>query len=81
MLFADEPAGALNSSMTDDVMDAISFFHDDGTTITMVTHHTVVALAQIVSFACGMGISSTRSVFPLSTNRRLGQKRRAAELA
>lgn len=43
VLFADEPTGALNSSMTDDVMDAISSVHDDGTTIIMVTHDPVVA--------------------------------------
>ncbi|RCS84257.1 ABC transporter ATP-binding protein [Brevibacterium aurantiacum] len=43
VLFADEPTGALNSSMTEDVMDAISSVHDDGTTIIMVTHDPVVA--------------------------------------
>lgn len=43
VLFADEPTGALNSSMTEDVMDAISSVHTDGTTIIMVSHDPVVA--------------------------------------
>ena len=43
VLFVDEPTGALNSSMTEDVMDAISSVHEDGTTIIMVTHDPVVA--------------------------------------
>lgn len=38
ILFADEPTGALNSSMTVEVMDAISQVHVDGATIVMVTH-------------------------------------------
>ena len=43
VLFADEPTGALNSSMTEDVMDAVSSVHTDGTTIIMVSHDPVVA--------------------------------------
>lgn len=38
VLFADEPTGALNSSMTLEVMDALTDVHCDGTTIMMVTH-------------------------------------------
>ncbi len=38
VLFADEPTGALNSSMSTEVMDALSNVHSDGTTIVMVTH-------------------------------------------
>ncbi|MDO5093107.1 MAG: ABC transporter ATP-binding protein [Propionibacteriaceae bacterium] len=38
IVFADEPTGALNSSMTAEVMDALSGVHDDGRTIVMVTH-------------------------------------------
>ena len=38
ILFADEPTGSLNSSMTLEVMDALSGVHRDGTTIVMVTH-------------------------------------------
>ncbi len=38
VLFADEPTGALNSSMTIDVMDALTDVHRDGTTLVMVTH-------------------------------------------
>lgn len=43
VLFADEPTGALNSSMSDDVMEAISSVHADGMTIVMVTHDPAVA--------------------------------------
>lgn len=38
VLFADEPTGALNSSMSTEVMDALSDVHADGTTLVMVTH-------------------------------------------
>lgn len=38
IVFADEPTGALNSSVTLEVMDALSAIHADGTTIVMVTH-------------------------------------------
>jgi len=38
VLFADEPTGALNSSMSTEVMDALSDVHASGTTLVMVTH-------------------------------------------
>ncbi|MDO5065972.1 MAG: ABC transporter ATP-binding protein [Propionibacteriaceae bacterium] len=38
IVFADEPTGALNSSMTTEVMDAFSGIHEEGRTIVMVTH-------------------------------------------
>ncbi|MFV0434935.1 MAG: ABC transporter ATP-binding protein [Leucobacter sp.] len=38
ILFADEPTGALNSSMTAEVMDALTEAHREGTTVVMVTH-------------------------------------------
>lgn len=38
VLFADEPTGALNSSMSTEVMDALSDVHVSGTTLVMVTH-------------------------------------------
>ncbi|MDF1489720.1 ABC transporter ATP-binding protein [Tessaracoccus caeni] len=38
VLFADEPTGALNSSMTQEVLDALSEVHRGGTTVVMVTH-------------------------------------------
>jgi putative ABC transport system ATP-binding protein len=44
VLFADEPTGALNSSMSEDVMDALSGVHRDGTTVVMVTHDPGVAV-------------------------------------
>ncbi|THV39825.1 ABC transporter ATP-binding protein [Glycomyces buryatensis] len=38
ILFADEPTGALNSTMTAEVMDALTSVHRAGTTIVLVTH-------------------------------------------
>lgn len=38
ILFADEPTGALNSSMTAEVMDALAEAHREGATVVMVTH-------------------------------------------
>ncbi|UZN02610.1 ABC transporter ATP-binding protein [Cellulomonas sp. S1-8] len=43
VLFADEPTGALNSSMSAEVMDALTDVHRSGTTIVMVTHDPAVA--------------------------------------
>ncbi len=43
VVFADEPTGALNSSMSADVMDALTDVHRSGTTIVMVTHDPAVA--------------------------------------
>jgi putative ABC transport system ATP-binding protein len=43
VLFADEPTGALNSSMTYEVMDALTEAHRGGTTVVMVTHDPGVA--------------------------------------
>ncbi|MBP2436944.1 ABC transporter ATP-binding protein [Microbacterium amylolyticum] len=38
IVFADEPTGALNSSMTEEVLNALTTMHSSGTTIVMVTH-------------------------------------------
>lgn len=38
LLFADEPTGALNSRMTEEVMDALTDVHRSGTTLVMVVH-------------------------------------------
>lgn len=43
VIFADEPTGALNSSMTQDVLDALTAVHAAGTTIVMVTHDAACA--------------------------------------
>ena len=43
VLFADEPTGALNSSMSIEVMDALSDVHAGGTTLVMVSHDPVCA--------------------------------------
>ncbi len=43
VLFADEPTGALNSSMSAEVMDALTDVHAGGTTIVMVTHEPACA--------------------------------------
>ena len=44
VLFADEPTGALNSSMSTEVMDALSDVHTGGTTLVMVTHDPACAV-------------------------------------
>jgi putative ABC transport system ATP-binding protein len=44
ILFADEPTGALNSSMSVEVMDALTEVHRDGTTLVMVTHDPACAV-------------------------------------
>lgn len=44
VLFADEPTGALNSRMSNEVMDALSDVHADGTTLVMVTHDPACAV-------------------------------------
>lgn len=38
IVFADEPTGALNTTMSGEVMDALTDIHRGGTTLTMVTH-------------------------------------------
>lgn len=43
VIFADEPTGALNSTMTEEVLDELSRVHREGTTIVMVTHDAACA--------------------------------------
>lgn len=43
IIFADEPTGALNSSMTKEIMDIFNAVHEDGTAILLVTHDAKVA--------------------------------------
>lgn len=43
IIFADEPTGALNSKMTEEVLDELSEVHRAGTTIVMVTHDAACA--------------------------------------
>lgn len=43
ILFGDEPTGALNSSITKEVMDIINAVNTEGTTVIIVTHDTKVA--------------------------------------
>lgn len=43
ILFADEPTGALNSSMSAEVMDALTETHRTGATVAMVTHSPTLA--------------------------------------
>lgn len=40
-MFADEPTGALNTSMIGEVLEALEEAHQDRTTIVMVTHDPV----------------------------------------
>lgn len=53
VVFADEPTGALNSSMSAEVMDALTEIHTDGATIVMVTHEVACAArADRVIYLC-----------------------------
>lgn len=51
ILFADEPTGALNSSMSAEVMNALTDVHRHGATVVMVTHDpTCAARAERVAY-------------------------------
>ncbi len=43
MIFADEPTGALNRTVSDEVMEELTRFNREGTTIMLVTHDIKVA--------------------------------------
>ncbi len=43
VLFADEPTGALNRTVSDEVMEELAKLNEEGTTIIMVTHDAKVA--------------------------------------
>ena len=43
VLFADEPTGALNRTVSNEVMDELVKLNEEGTTIMMVTHDAKVA--------------------------------------
>lgn len=60
ILFADEPTGALNSSMTTDVMDALTGVHRSGTTLVMVTHDPACAARadRVVYLRDGLVVNS-----------------------
>ena len=63
IVFADEPTGALNSSMTTEVMDALSEVHADGRTIVMVTHDpTCAARADRVVYLRDGRLMDSRSM-------------------
>lgn len=51
ILFADEPTGALNSKSSEEIMNAFSAIHQNGTAILLVTHDVkVAARAQRILF-------------------------------
>ena len=63
ILFADEPTGALNSSMTTEVMDALTDVHREGTTLVMVTHDPACAArADRVIYLRDGGLVDTREL-------------------
>lgn len=43
IIFGDEPTGALNSSMTKEVMDIMNQINQEGTAVVLVTHDAKVA--------------------------------------
>ncbi|CAM3727314.1 ABC transporter ATP-binding protein [Isoptericola cucumis] len=61
VVFADEPTGALNSSMSAEVMDALTHVHAGGTTVVMVTHDPgCAARADRVVYLRDGGVVDTR---------------------
>jgi putative ABC transport system ATP-binding protein len=65
VLFADEPTGALNSSMTAEVMDALTDVHRGGTTIVMVTHDPGVAVrGDRVIYLCDGALVDAHEIGP-----------------
>ncbi|GAB3760817.1 ABC transporter ATP-binding protein [Microlunatus parietis] len=70
VVFADEPTGALNSSMSVEVMDAFTEVHRDGTTIVMVTHDPgVAARADRIIYLRDGAVVDTRELGPWSSDR------------
>ncbi len=59
---ADEPTGALNRAMSDEVLDALSDLHADGTTLVMVTHDAKAACRadRVLYLADGQVLDSLR---------------------
>lgn len=78
VLFADEPTGSLNSSMTIDVMDALTDVHRAGTTLVMVTHDPACAARadRVVYLRDGLVVDSRE----LGTWRTDGSKQRTDDL-
>ncbi|MEE6280757.1 ABC transporter ATP-binding protein [Georgenia sp. MJ170] len=65
ILFADEPTGALNSSMSIEVMDALTGVHREGTTLVMVTHDpTCAARAERVVYLRDGRLVASRELGP-----------------
>lgn len=60
ILFADEPTGALNTSMTDEVMDVLTDVHREGRTVVMVTHDPSVAArgSRVIYLRDGLMVDS-----------------------
>ncbi|CAL9442582.1 putative ABC transporter ATP-binding protein YknY [Nocardiopsis dassonvillei] len=70
VLFADEPTGALNSSMSAEVMDALTGVHREGATLVMVTHDPACAARadRVVYLRDGVVVDS-RTLGPWSTGK------------
>lgn len=78
VLLADEPTGALNSSMSAEVMDALTDVHRAGTTLVMVTHDpTCAARAERVVYLRDGSVVDTRRMGRWSPER---AERRADDL-
>ncbi len=60
LVFADEPTGALNSAMSDEVLDALSRVHAGGTAVVMVTHSASAAARadRVVYLSDGLVVDS-----------------------
>lgn len=78
LLFADEPTGALNRSMTEEVMDIISRINAEGTAVMLVTHDAgVAARADRVIFLKDGCIGAEKR---LGRFQKAGRKERESEL-
>lgn len=69
ILFADEPTGALNSKSSDEIMNAFSVIHQNGTAVLLVTHDVkVAARAQRILFMQDGEIVSQLNLAELNTH-------------
>ena len=73
LLLADEPTGALDSEMTEQILELFCTLHHSGMTVALVTHEAqVAAYAQrVIRFRDGRIVSDELNPEPLHANRSL----------